>query len=74
MVAGIGVADPVLGEVGRYDVVAKEGSGLSADDVLAHGAGRIADYKMPRQVVLRAELPLTPAGKIHKAQLRGETA
>ena len=72
MVAGIGVPDPVLGEIGRYFVVTKEGSGLTAADVLAHCAGRIADYKLPRQVVLRAELPLTPAGKIHKAQLRAE--
>lgn len=72
MVAGIGVADPVLGEIGRYYVVAKDGSGLTPQDVLAHCAGRIADYKMPRQVVLRSELPLTPAGKILKAQLRTE--
>lgn len=72
MVAGIGVADKVLGEVGRYYVVAREGSGLNAADVLAHCAGKIADYKMPRQVVLRDALPLTPAGKIQKAALRSE--
>ncbi|MGJ7544724.1 class I adenylate-forming enzyme family protein [Variovorax sp. LT1R16] len=73
MVAGIGVPDPVLGEIGRYFVVAREGSGLTEAEVLAHCVGRIADYKMPRQVVLRSELPLTPAGKILKAQLRSET-
>jgi len=73
MVAGIGVPDPVLGEIGRYFVVAREGSGLTAAEVLAHCAGRIADYKMPREVVLRSALPLTPAGKILKAQLRSET-
>ncbi|CAN7305894.1 class I adenylate-forming enzyme family protein [Variovorax paradoxus] len=74
MVAGIGVPDPVLGEIGRYFVVAREGCDLTPAEVLAHCAGRIADYKMPRQVVLRAELPLTPAGKILKAQLRNENA
>ncbi|MDB5818945.1 MAG: fatty-acid--CoA ligase [Rhizobacter sp.] len=72
MVAGIGVADPVLGEVGRYYVVAKAGSALTVDDVFAHCASRIANYKQPRQVVLRSELPLTPAEKIHKAALRSE--
>jgi fatty-acyl-CoA synthase len=72
MVAGIGVPDPVLGEVGRYYIVAKPGSSLTAEDVLAHCAAKIANYKLPRQVVLRAELPLTPAGKIHKAMLRKE--
>jgi fatty-acyl-CoA synthase len=72
MVAGIGVPDPVLGEVGRYYVVPRDGSALTAEALRAHCAGRIADYKMPRQFVLRDVLPLTPAGKIHKAQLRAE--
>ena len=72
MVAGIGVPDAVLGEVGRYYVVPREGSALTAEQLHAHCAGRIADYKMPRQFVLRDALPLTPAGKIQKAQLRAE--
>lgn len=72
MVAGIGVPDRVLGEVGRYYVVPRPGSGLTEQEVLDHCRGRLADYKMPRQVVLRDELPLTPAGKIQKAALRAE--
>jgi fatty-acyl-CoA synthase len=74
MVAGIGVPDPVLGEIGRYYVVVKEGSELDAAAVLAWCADKIADYKIPRQVDLRPDLPLTPAGKIHKARLRAEHA
>lgn len=74
MVAGLGVPDPVLGEVGRYFVVARPGNALTAEQVLAHCEGRIADYKMPRQVVLREALPLTPAGKIHKAALREDAS
>lgn len=73
MVAGIGVPDPILGEIGRYFVVAREGSGLTTADVLAHCSGRIADYKLPRELILRDALPLTPAGKIKKAQLRDES-
>jgi fatty-acyl-CoA synthase len=72
MVAGIGVPDRVLGEVGRYYVVPKPGSGLTGQEILDHCRGQLADYKVPRQVVLRDELPLTPAGKIRKAQLREE--
>lgn len=74
MVAGIGVPDPVLGEVGRYYIVARPGSALRAEDVRAFCGEHLADYKVPRQVVLRAELPMTPAGKIHKAALREEGA
>jgi acyl-CoA synthetase (AMP-forming)/AMP-acid ligase II len=72
MVAGIGVPDAVLGEVGRYFVVPRDGRAPTAEALLAHCAGRIADYKMPRHIVLREQLPLTPAGKIHKARLRDE--
>lgn len=72
MSAGIGVADPVMGEIGRYYVVPRPGSSLTVNDVLAYCKDKIADYKVPRQVVLREQLPLTPAGKIQKATLRSE--
>jgi len=70
MVAGIGVADPVMGEIGRYYIVPKPGSELSEDEVRQYCKEHLADYKVPRQIVLRDDLPLTPAGKIHKAALR----
>lgn len=73
MVAGIGVPDAVMGEVGRYYVVLRPGAALTADDLRAHCAQHLADYKVPRQVVFRDQLPLTPTGKVSKAALR-ETA
>ena len=72
MAAGIGVPDAVLGEVGRVYVIPKPGSNLREADVRNWCAEHLADYKVPRQVVLRDALPLTPAGKIHKAALRAE--
>ena len=72
MVAGIGVPDPVLGEIGRCYIVTRPGSELTADAVVAHCRAHLADYKVPRQVVFRDALPMTPAGKIQKAALRDE--
>lgn len=72
MVAGIGVPDPVLGEIGRYYVVPRPGSTLTEREIIEHCTGHMADYKLPRQVVLRDALPLTPVGKIQKALLRAE--
>jgi fatty-acyl-CoA synthase len=72
MAAGIGVPDPVLGEVGRVYIVPRPGSGLQAGEIRDWCAEHLADYKVPRQIVLRDELPMTPAGKIHKAALRSE--
>ena len=74
MAAVIGVADPVLGEIGRAYVIAQPGSGLREADVRQWCAQHLADYKVPRQVQLRQALPMTPAGKIHKAALRDELA
>jgi fatty-acyl-CoA synthase len=74
MVAGIGVPDPVLGEVGRYYVIPRPGGRLTEASVRAWCTQGLADYKVPRQIVFRDELPLTPAGKIHKAALRDATS
>lgn len=74
MAAGIGVPDPLLGEVGRVYVIPKPGSQLCEAEVRRWCAEHLADYKVPRQVVIREALPLTPAGKIHKAALRAELA
>ena len=74
MAAVIGVADPVLGEVGRAYIIAQPGSSLAAADLGAWCAQHLADYKRPRHLVLRESLPMTPAGKIHKAALRDEGA
>jgi fatty-acyl-CoA synthase len=73
MVAGIGVPDPVLGEIGRYYVVPKPGSDLTEQEIREHCSQHLADYKVPRQIVIRTNLPMTPTGKIQKAALREET-
>ena len=70
MAAGIGVPDAVLGEVGCYYIVLRPGQQVSADDLIALCRQQLADYKVPRQIVLADELPTTPGGKIAKAVLR----
>jgi HIP---CoA ligase len=72
--AVIGVPDARLGEVGRAYVVARPGHVLAAADVLAFCRERLANYKVPRQVVFRADLPRNPSGKTLKRVLREETA
>lgn len=69
-VAVIGVPDERWGEVPLAIAVLR--SEISADEVLAHLAGRIAKYKIPRGVRFVDELPRTASGKIRKADLRGK--
>ncbi|GGU92597.1 AMP-binding protein [Actinomadura cremea] len=71
MVAGFGVPDDVLGEVGCCYVVPRpDGDPPTPDELTAYCRDRLADYKVPRRFVVTAEVPLTPVGKIHKALLR----
>ncbi|GAA3937813.1 long-chain fatty acid--CoA ligase [Actinomadura viridis] len=68
--AVIGVPDDKWGEVGRAVVVARPGSDLTADGVLAAVAGRLAPYKIPKSVVFTDRLPRNAAGKLLKRPLR----
>ena len=70
MVAGVGAPDDTHGEVGHYFVVRSPDSEVTADELVALAADRLADYKVPRVVEFVDDLPLTPAGKIQKAALR----
>ncbi len=67
--AGIGVHDAVLGEVGKYFVVRKAGSHLDEQALIEHCRKRLANYKVPRQIEFREELPMTPTGKVQKSLL-----
>jgi HIP---CoA ligase len=70
--AVIGAADARLGEVGKAYVVTRPGQALDAGEVLAFCRERLANYKVPRQVVFRDSLPRNPAGKVLKQLLRQE--
>jgi long-chain acyl-CoA synthetase len=70
-VAVIGVPHQVLGEEVGAVVVAKPGSDVSAEDLRAHVAERLAAFKVPTHVFFRTEpLPRNPAGKVLKRDLR----
>jgi acyl-CoA synthetase (AMP-forming)/AMP-acid ligase II len=68
--AVVGMPDPRLGEVGRAFLVLRPGSVLAEADVLAFCRERLANYKVPRRVEFRGELPRNPSGKVLKRILR----
>jgi fatty-acyl-CoA synthase len=69
-VAVVGVPDEKWGEVGIVFIVTKEGEKLTGEEALKSCEGRIARYKIPRQVVFLTELPMTASQKIRRNKLR----
>jgi long-chain acyl-CoA synthetase len=69
-VAVIAVPHPYTGEAVQAYVVAREGSGLTAEDVTAHAASRLARFKRPTIVTLVPVLPHSATGKVAKGRLR----
>jgi long-chain acyl-CoA synthetase len=69
-VAVIAVPHPYTGEAVKAFVVAREGSGLTAEDVTSHAATRLARFKRPTIVTLVPVLPHSATGKVAKGRLR----
>lgn len=71
-VAAIGVHDEHSGEIVKA-VVVKKDPNLTAEDVIAHARKSLTNYKVPRLVEFRTELPKTNVGKILRRALRETT-
>ncbi len=72
--AVIGVPDERLGEVGMAFVVAHPGATVDPGEVIAWARDEMANYKVPRAVVVVDELPLNATGKVEKNVLRERAA
>jgi malonyl-CoA/methylmalonyl-CoA synthetase len=68
--AVVGMPHPDFGEAGLAVVVPHPGASLSPDQIGTALRGRIANYKIPKQVVLVPELPRNTMGKVQKTVLR----
>ncbi len=70
LVAVIGIPDAKMGEEVKAFVVKKAGADVSEEEFLAWCKLQFANYKYPRFVEFRDELPIGGTGKIFKRALR----
>jgi acyl-CoA synthetase (AMP-forming)/AMP-acid ligase II len=72
--AVVGVPDDRMGEVGWAFVVPAAGTTPDPDEVIAWARERLANFKVPRRVVVVDALPLNASGKVLKFELRERAA
>ena len=68
----IGVPDPQWGEAIKAVVALKEGSSVTADELIAFCKDHIASYKKPKSVDFVDDLPKSNYGKLLKRELRAK--
>ena len=71
MAAVVGMPDERLGEVGKAFLVLRPGQTADSAEIIAWARENMANYKVPRAVEFRDELPKNAAGKIMRVELRG---
>jgi long-chain acyl-CoA synthetase len=69
--AVIGVADPRSGEAVKAFVVKKDPN-VTAEDIIKYCGTQLTNYKVPKQIEFRTDLPKTNVGKILRRELRDE--
>jgi malonyl-CoA/methylmalonyl-CoA synthetase len=68
--AVVGIPHPDFGEAVLAVVVAKSGKSLNADSMIANLKDKIANFKVPKRIVIVSELPRNAMGKVQKNILR----
>ncbi len=77
LAAVLGVPDDYRGETVRAVIALKEGQDFASEatareEILAHCQRHLANYKVPRIVDFRDELPMSAAGKVLRRVMREE--
>jgi long-chain acyl-CoA synthetase len=68
----VGIPHEARGEIVKAYVVVRKGEELSRNDVIAFCREKLANYKVPRRVEFRNDLPKTMVGKVLRRALRDE--
>ncbi len=67
--AVVGVPDAVAGEAVKAFVV-KRDADLSVEDIIVHCRQNLTNYKVPKFIEFRSDLPKDPIGKVLRRELR----
>lgn len=72
LVAAIGVPHAIYGEVIWLVVVPQAGETILEDELIGLCAQQLADFKVPKRVIVQEALPMTRIGKVDRPVLRSQ--
>ena len=68
----VGVPHASRGEIVKAYIVVREGQSVEKKEIIAFCREKLANFKVPKQIEFREELPKTIVGKILRRTLRDE--
>lgn len=68
----VGVPHKTRGEILKVYIVLKPGESMTKNDVIVFCRSKLANYKVPKQVEFRDELPKSMVGKVLRRTIRSE--
>lgn len=68
----VGVPHKTRGEILKVYIVLKPGESMTKNEVISYCRSKLANYKVPKQVEFRDELPKSMVGKILRRAIRSE--
>lgn len=68
----MGITHKTRGEIIKAYIVLREGESLTKADVIAFCKEKLANYKVPKQVEFRDDLPKSIVGKVLRRVIREE--
>lgn len=68
----VGISHPTRGEIIKAYLVLNNGASVKKSDIVSYCRNHLANYKVPKQVEFRKELPKSLVGKVLRRALRAE--
>jgi long-chain acyl-CoA synthetase len=69
MAAAVGVPDKIYNEVVWLAIVPESGENVDEQDIIAFCKMQLADFKVPKKVIIKKEIPITRLGKVDRPTL-----
>jgi long-chain acyl-CoA synthetase len=71
-VAAVGIPHEIYGEVVWVVAVPKPGESVSEEEIIEACKKELADFKVPRKVLIRDAIPMTRLGKVDRIKIKEE--